>query len=178
MSTIKITSIENVEVGDVVMMKRGDATVKAPVGKNDAVSGPNLFVIYLDGFGTLYGRDGWTLTYATREVPEWEPGTAGTAVLRDVPYPGGKSNRLHVMRTRPHQGSCAWVDEFGASLLDTNVTDFVPDDIEALRADLDAERAKVSDLTGRNAALEALAQEQKRGLRARDTWIEDQTADA
>lgn len=38
-------------------------------------------------------------------------------------------------------------------------------------------RIEVSDLTGRCAALEALVQEQKQGIQARDTWIEEQTAD-
>lgn len=55
--------------------------------------------------------------------------------------------------------------------------DVLREEMQAMRADLDASRIQVSDLTGRNGALEALVQEQKKGIQARDTWIEDQTAD-
>lgn len=180
MRTIKILSIEDVKAGDVVTMKRGDATVKAPVGKNDAVSGPNLFVIYLDGFGTLYGRDGWMLAHATREVPDWEPGTVYEITTHD----GG------TMRAWCHRAldPDAWTAEECVTFVNRDGDEFLPGELktatprasvaEALRADLDAARTKVSDLTGRNAALEALVQEQKQGIQARDTWIEEQTADA
>lgn len=55
--------------------------------------------------------------------------------------------------------------------------DVLREEMQAMRADLDASRTQVSDLTGRNSDLEALVQEQKKGIQARDTWIEDQTAD-
>lgn len=40
-------------------------------------------IYYIEGLGTLYGKDGWHFVYGKREVPEWEPGTVCEITTRD-----------------------------------------------------------------------------------------------
>lgn len=192
MSTIEITRMEDVRVGDDITLTRDGVTVAGRVRPEGTAVNRADWHVYFPGVGTLYARDGWTLASATREVPEWEPGMAGTATV------GPKRRQARAYSV----GKGALVEAVGGGYAVWNADDvhsFVPDDasrwaaqaklvevdldnaraeVERLRADLDVARTQVSDLTGRNAALEALVQEQKQGIQARDTWIEDQTADA
>lgn len=220
MSTIEITRIEDVQVGDLVTLEdRRDPSdggtfepdpewrltghVRAidvthttrdgePYGWSVRIGHTPYMVGYLSPGGVMWA---YSLVSATREVPEWEPGTGGTATV------GGDDGdvKLRGMWAQRGQAPAVFIDlegdVWGADL----VRSFVPDnasrwaaqaklvevdldnaraEVERLRADLDVARTQVSDLTGRNAALEALVREQKQGIQARDTWIEEQTADA
>lgn len=205
MSTIEITRIEDVQVGDLVTLEdrrtaSEDGTFKPdpawrltghvrevvdglvavnprdgePYGWSVRI-GQTLYTVgYLSPGGEMWS---YSLVSATREVPEWEPGTVGTATISTCET-SGSTTLQHGIWFRRGDEPLMFMTDFGHFWVSHMVATFVPDDIEALRADLDAERAKVADLTGRNAALEALVREQKQGIQARDTWIEDQTTDA
>jgi hypothetical protein len=71
MSTIEITRMEDVRVGDDVTLTRDGLTVAGRVrSPGTAVGSARRWRIYFFGIGTLYARDGWTLVSATREVPD------------------------------------------------------------------------------------------------------------
>lgn len=86
MSTVEITRVEDVRVGDVVVVARGDATATGRV--HDVSRGPNvhLTVAYLP-FTVIVGEDHWTFVRATREGPDLptEPGSViVNATIRGV----------------------------------------------------------------------------------------------
>lgn len=87
-----------------------------------------------------------------RPVPEWKPGTSGTAETPDGPG-------QRVMRTEPRDLDAGdprrgfirtvWVDDRGTWLTDGEVDSFVPDDAEALRTEAARLGAAFDDLTER-----------------------------
>lgn len=182
MNTIEITSIQDVQVGDVANLSYQSRSDRQVTGEIVRIDLPVLTLSIDDDvyanvqLDTSQGH--WEFVSATREVPEVAWGTAGYATVR-----GRVKERVMRVAYQGQKGYCEWMtpsligDAFRMHTKD-DVHSFVPDDIEALRADLDAARTQVSDLTSRNAALEKLVQEQKQGIQARDTWIEDQAADA
>lgn len=70
MSTIEITRMEDVRVGDDVTLTRDGLTVAGRVRSAGTAVGLARWRVYFPGIGTLYARDGWTLVSATREVPD------------------------------------------------------------------------------------------------------------
>ena len=125
MTTIEITDIADVQDGDIVTLR----WEKEP-GVTVTLEGPAR--------GSAVGD--YTITSArfvsaTREAPEWEPGTAGTATVRGV-------EGVRVMRTSGTGGAdVIWLS---ASMVSgvrghegCHVTDFLPDDAERLRRSLE-----------------------------------------
>lgn len=181
MRTIKILRFEDVKVGDTVTLRKDSTGAEARGAVNVLYdAGGDAWDVGVSGFGPTFRVPGlWTLTaHQPAPAPEWEPGTVGTATISTCETSGSTTLQHGMWFRRGDDEPLMFMTDFGSSWASHMVATFVPDDIEALRADLDVARTQVSDLTGRNAALEALVQEQKRGLQARDTWIEDQTADA
>lgn len=117
-----------VKVGDTVTVEREGVTVRGKAGTHGLGI---LTAVFISGVGTLYFRDGWTLTDhqpAPGPEPEWKPGTAGTATVQ------GKAG-VRVMRLDPDDRTAQilpWVSDhmIGGWYVheDADVTDFVPDE--------------------------------------------------
>ena len=175
MSTIEITRMEDVQVGDLVTLEdrrdpSDDGTfepdpewrltghVRAidvthttrdgePYGWSVRIGHTPYTVGYLSPGGVMWA---YSLMSATREVPEWEPGTSGTATVRGVE--GVRVMRLSANkwvspRVPTYSGTRSWFHT------DQNVTDFTPDDAsrwaaqaKLVEADLDNARAVVERL--------------------------------
>lgn len=70
MKTIEINRIEDVRVGDDITLTRDGLTVAGRVRPEGTDVDHEDWHVYFPGIGTLYGRYGWTLVSATREVPD------------------------------------------------------------------------------------------------------------
>lgn len=163
MSTIEITRMEDVQVGDLVTLEdrrdpSDDGTfepdpewrltghVRAidvthttrdgePYGWSVRIGHTPYMVGYLSPGGVMWA---YSLVSATREMPEWKPGTAGTATVRGI-------KGVRVMRTSGTGGADRiWLSASMVSGVrghaEGDVTDFVPDDAEALRRSLEVAR--------------------------------------
>lgn len=156
MRTIEITRFEDVKAGDIVTVESfdGERQAKGPV--EHVIQEAN--VLHLKMFpqavnisqvwGFVIQEPHFRFVSATREVPEWEPGTAGKATVRGI-------KGVRVMRTSGTGGAdVMWLS---ASMIsgvrghrEGEVTDFVPDDASRWAAqaklveiDLDNARAEV-----------------------------------
>lgn len=138
MTTIEITDIADVQDGDIVTLRW-----KEEPGITVTLEGPAQDSTVGD-FRITRGR----FVSATRQAPEWEPGTAGKATVRGI-------KGVRVMRTSGTGGAdVMWLS---ASMIsgvrghrEGEVTDFVPDDASRWAAqaklveiDLDNARAEV-----------------------------------
>lgn len=138
MTTIEITDIADVQDGDIVTLRW-----KEEPGITVTLEGPAQDSTVGD-FRITRGR----FVSATRQAPEWEPGTAGKATVRAI-------KGVRVMRTSGTGGAdVMWLS---ASMIsgvrghrEGEVTDFVPDDASRWAAqaklveiDLDNARAEV-----------------------------------
>ena len=129
MSTIEITRIDDLREGDYVTLRWEKSE-----GGTVTLEGPMRFRATVGGYVITDAR----FVSATREVPEWEPGTAGTAKVRGV-------EGVRVMRTSGTGGAdLVWLSASMVSgvrgHVEGDVTDFVPDDAEALRRSLEVAR--------------------------------------
>lgn len=70
MSTIEITRMEDVRVGDDVTLTRDGVTVTGRVIPEGTAVDLADWHVYFPGIGTLSYCGGWTLVSATREVPD------------------------------------------------------------------------------------------------------------
>lgn len=131
MSTIEITDIEHLREGDFVRLRWEHGE-----GVQVTLEGP-MWNRMVGGYTVTDAR----FVSAAREVPEWEPGTAGTATVRCV-------EGVRVMRTETPHG--AWFSSRSTGGFyhhpDAQVTDFVPDDAETLRAEVERLRAELEGL--------------------------------
>jgi hypothetical protein len=133
MTTKTITNLADVRQGDRAYFIHVDHPTTGLEG--DVVSyaaGETGANPYLAGYGEV-SPTYWEFASAAREVPEWKnPGTPGTAKVRGV-------EGVRVMRILDGPpGAWGWAVADGQLYLDPDVavTDFVPDDAEALRAEL------------------------------------------
>lgn len=130
MTTIEITDIADVQDGDIVTLrweKEPGVTVTLEGPAQDSAVGD-------------YTITSARFVSATREVPEWEPGTVGTATVRGVE--GVRVMRLSTNRwvsprvpVGDRTGLFNWLHS------DRELEHFVPDDAEALRAEVERLRA-------------------------------------
>ncbi len=126
MSTIEITRIEDLREGDFVTLRWGKSE-----GATVTVEGP------MRSWAVRSAITDERFVSATREVPEWEPGTAGTATVAvdaEVMTSGWLPG-VHLFRV-----DAGWRDVDDRFYTDGQVRDFVPDDIEALRRSLEVAR--------------------------------------
>ncbi len=105
-------------------------------------------IYYIEGLGTLYGKDGWHFVYGKREVPEWEPGTVYEI---DSGYGNPGEAAWCIRDLRGVIFVTADGDEFAPEELDS--IQVLPDDTEALRAEvkrqtcqLEAANAEVGEM--------------------------------
>lgn len=116
------------------------------------------------GSSTDNGHMDYEVVSVEREVPEWEPGMAGTATINGVP--GARVLRCDFPEV------LGWVTTDGCRYPDDEVDDFVPDDVEELRGRLAGSRAGVEKLRknleaeqrGRNALAAGLEAERDEAL--------------
>lgn len=95
----------------------------------------------------------YVLVSATREVPEWEPGTVGTATLNNL-VSGNSSVGLRAMRTL-HDGVFGFALENGLTINDDStpysVSDFAPDGSKTtLRVTKTVTREELADALARH----------------------------
>lgn len=130
MTTIEITDIADVQDGDIVTLRWEEEP-----GITVTLEGPAKDSTLGD-----YTITSARFVSATRQAPEWEPGTAGTATV-------GPKRR----QTRAYSvGEGALVEAVGGGYAVWKADDvhsFVPDDAEALRAEVKRLRAAFDDLT-------------------------------
>ncbi len=141
MTTIEITDIADVQDGDIVTLRW-----EREAGVTVTVEGPAQ-----DSRVSGYMVTDARFVSATREVPEWEPGTVGTATVRGVE--GVRVMRLGTNRwVSPRVPVADRTELFNWLHSDRELEHLVPDDAEELRAEVERLRAARTRVTRREIA--------------------------